>query len=116
MLLFQNKTDLSNYRPISILPVFSKVFELLMKKHLLIFLSKMNILNDKQFGFRPGFNTFDAINTYTSALYTALNNNKSIISIFIDFRKAFDTVQPNILLDKMYHYGIRGIANDWLAT
>ena len=58
-----NKTDLSNYRPITILPIFSKVFEALMKKHLLIFLNKMKILNNKQFGFRPGLSTFDALLT-----------------------------------------------------
>ena len=111
-----NKTDLSNYRPITILPIFSKVFEALMKKHLLIFLNKMKILNNKQFGFRPGLSTFDALNNFTSDLYAALNENKSMISIFIDFRKAFDTVQPNILLDKMYHYGIRGCIHDWFRS
>ena len=111
-----NKTDLSNYRPISILPTFSKVFESLMKYHLMLYLNKMKILNNRQFGFRPGLSTFDAINTFTSDLYTALNKNKSILSIFIDFSKAFDTVQPNILLDKMYHYGIRGCIHAWFTS
>lgn len=112
----RSKIDISNYRPISILPIFSKIFETIMKKHLIMFLNKMKILNDKQFGFRPGLSTFDAINTFMFDLYNALNNNKSIISIFIDFRKAFDTVQPNILLDKMYHYGIRGCIYDWFTS
>ena len=110
------KKDVSNYRHISILPVFSKIFESLMKNQLLIFLNKMDILNNRQFGFRPGLSTFDAINTFTSDLYTALNNNKSVVSIFIDFRKAFDTVQHNILLDKMHHYGIRGCIHDWFQS
>ena len=70
-----------------------------------------------QFGLRLGLSTFNAINTYFFYLYNALNNNKSIISIFIDFRKAFNTVQPNILLDKMYHYGIRAaFTTDSLST
>ena len=111
-----DKSDVSNYRPISILPLFSKIFEFLMKKHLTIFLEKMKILNNNQFGFRSGMSTFDALNTFTSDLYTSLNNNKSILSIFIDFRKAFDTIQPTILLDKMSHYGIRGCINDWFRS
>ena len=75
----------------------------------------MKILNDKKFGFRPGLSTFNAINTYTFDLYNALHN-KSIISIFIDFCKTFDTVQPNILLDKMYHYGIRSCIHNWFIS
>ena len=110
------KTDIANYRPISLLPMFSKIFEALMKKYLMSFLDTTNILNNRQFGFRSNLSTFDAINTFTSDLYTALNNNKSILSVFIDFRKAFDTIQPNILLDKMYHYGIRGCIHDWFSS
>ena len=87
-----------------------------MKKFLIAYLKKHNILNDSQFGFRSGFNTFDAINTFTSALYNALDRKKSIISIFVDFSKAFDTVQPSILLDKMYHYGIRGCIHHWFKS
>ena len=111
-----SKTDISNYRPISILPIFSKIFEATMKKHLMLYLTKKKILNDCQFGFRPGLSTFDAINTFTSDLYMALNKSKSILSIFIDFRKAFDTVQPNILLDKMHYYGIRGCIYNWFSS
>ena len=85
--------NISNYRPISILSVFSKIFEI-MKNFLMSYLSKQKILNNRQFGFRLGLNTFDAINLFTSDLYHALNNHKSILSIFINFSKAFDTVDP----------------------
>lgn len=61
-------------------------------------------------------NTFDAIHTYTSDLYTALNEKKCVIFIFIELGKAFDTVQHSILLDKMYHYGIRGCIHDWFGS
>lgn len=111
-----SKTDLCNYRPISILSNFSKIFESLMKYQLMLYLKKRDILNNRQFGFRSGLNTFDAINTFTSDLYTALNKNKSILSVFIDFSKAFDTVQSSILLDKMYHYGVRGCVHDWFRS
>ncbi len=57
----------------------------------MMYLTKINILNNRQFGFRSGLNTFDAINTFTSDLYSALNKYKSIISVFIDFSKAFDS-------------------------
>ena len=60
--------------------------------------------------------TFDAINTFTSDLYSALNKNKSILSVFIDFSKAFDTIHHTILLDKMYHYGIRGCIHVWFRS
>lgn len=111
-----SKTKVSNYRPISILSVFSKIFEIIMKNFLMSYLSKQKILNNRQFGFRPGLNTFDAINLFTSDLHNALNNHKSIISIFIDFSKAFDTVDPNILVDKLQHYGIRGCVQKWFKS
>lgn len=111
-----SKTNISNYRPISILPVFSKIFEIIMKNFLMNYLNKRRILNNRQFGFRPGLNTFDAINVFTTDLHNALNNHKSIISIFIDFSKAFDTVDPNILVDKLRHYGIRGCVQNWFKS
>ena len=102
-----------NYRPISNLLVFSKIFELLMKKYLMHYLEHKNILNPTQFGFRRNHNTFQALNLFSSNIYSALNNSHSVLSIFIDFAKAFDTVNHKILLDKMYHYGIRGPIHSW---
>ena len=87
-----------------------------MKKILLNYLNKHNILSNSQFGFRPGLNTFDAISKFTSYLYSALDDHKSIISIFIDFSKVFDTVHDNILLDKLQHYVIRGCVHEWFRS
>ena len=87
-----------------------------MKNFLMNYLNSQKILNNRQFGFRPGLNTFDAINEFTSDLHDALNKHKSIISIFIDFSKAFDTVDPNILIDKLRHYGIRGCVENWFKS
>ena len=87
-----------------------------MKKILLNYLNKHEILCNRQFGFRPGLSTFDAINIFTSDLYSSLDDHKSIISIFIDFSKAFDTVHHDILLDKLHHYGIRGCVHKWFKS
>ena len=80
------------------------------------YLDKRNILNNRQFGFRPGLNTFDAINKFTSDVYSALDDHRSIISILIDFSKAFDTVHPDILLDKLYYYGTRDCVHKWFSS
>ena len=107
------KDDITNYRPISLLSTFSKIFEKLMKHSLIDFLESKNILNSRQFGFRAGKNTFTALKILTEEIYTSLDSQHLLLSIFIDFTKAFDTVNHDILLRKLRHYGIRGTINDW---
>ena len=105
------KTHLmSNYRPISILPLFSKIFEKLIYHRLYAFLDKYNILYKKQFGFRRNHSTTHALNIAISSIAKALNNNYKSMGIFIDFSKAFDTINHSILLKKLEHYGIRNQA------
>ena len=98
--------DLKNYRPISLLSVYSKIFEKLMKKFLINYLDSKSIISPEQFGFRQGLSTFDALSTFNEKIYTTLDSQKSLLSIFIDFTKAFDTVKHDILLQKLNHYGI----------
>ena len=107
------KDEISNYRPISLLNVFSKIFEKLMKKYLLQFLDSKNILHPNQFGFRRALSTFDALRTFSEEIYASLDKKHSLLSIFIDFTKAFDTVKHDILIRKLNFYGIRGLINDW---
>ena len=107
------REHIENYRPISILPVFSKVFEKLMKKFLLAYLTSKNILSEHQFGFRKGLSTFDALNLITSDIFSTLDSHKSAIGVFVDFQKAFDTVPHELLLRKLNHYGIRGCLLKW---
>ena len=84
-----------------------------MKNYPINFLDTKNILNSQQFGFRRGLNTFHALNTFNEEIYTALDSQNSLLSIYIDFSKAFDTVRHDILLHKLNHYGIRGIVHEW---
>lgn len=107
------KDELSNYRPISLLNTSSKIFEKLMKKFLMNFLKNKNVLNSNQFGFRQGLNTFDALKAFSEEIYSNLDKKYSLLSIFIDFTKAFDTVRHDILLQKLYYYGVRGTIYNW---
>ena len=106
----------SNYRPISLLSTFSKILERLMYNRLLDFLDKYKILNKYQFGFRRNHSTYMALIILLENLTKALENGESAIGIFLDFQKAFDTVNHSILLDKLYIYGIRGPALSWITS
>ena len=106
----------NNYRPVSLLCVISKVFEKVMYNRLLEFLETYKILTNSQFGFRKSYSTYMALMTLMDRLITSLVNDEHVIGMFLDFSKAFDTVDHAILLKKMYHYGIRGNALKWFES
>ena len=109
-------TNLGNYRPISILSPFSKILERLVYNHPYDFVDKHNILYRYQFGFRKGHSTEQAIFEITDTLKKAMNKKLVTCGVFLDFSKAFDTVNPKIPLSKLYHNGIRGIPHDWFRN
>ena len=108
--------DRGNYRPISLLSNINKIVEKLMYNRLHSFLSKHDCIYTNQFGFRKNHSTIHALISLTEHIRDSLDQNKIACGIFIDLQKAFDTVDHNILLDKLAYYGIRGVANDWFRS
>ena len=105
---------IGNYRPVSVLPVLSKIFEKVMYTRLIAFITRHKILYKYQFGFRESHSTNMALITLVDKITSAIDNGEFVIGVFLDFKKAFDTVDHTILLKKLYKYGIRGKAHDWL--
>ena len=106
----------TNYRPISLLSVFNKLLEKLMFLRLMSFLNKNNILFHKQFGFRQHHSTLQAVLSIADKIQTSIDSSSYSCGIFLDLSKAFDTVNHKFLLDKLFFYGIRGIALEWFKS
>ena len=104
------KLNISNYRPISLLPFMSKLFEKCIYNRLIDHASTCNIFTSSQFGFRKGRSTQDAILALTENIYHSFNQTDGsfCLNLFIDFKKCFDTINHEILLNKLSMYGIRG--------
>ena len=98
-----------NYRPISILPYFSKIYERVIYNHLMQYITSNSndILYDKQFGFCKGQSTSHAIITLVDKVSKALDNGKIVVGVYLGIRKAFDCVRHSTLLDKLQKIGIR---------
>ena len=111
-----DKQVFTNYRPISLLPQFSKILEKLFNVRLDNFIERHSILNNSQYGFRPNMSTSLALLELTEEITSALDKKKSTIGVFIDLKKAFDTIDHTLLLPKLRHYGVRGVANDWRSS
>ena len=106
----------SNYRPITTLSVFSKIFEKLVHKRMISFIKRYKIISDNQFGFQENKCTADAILEFLDNAYESLNNRKHLLTIFLDFSKAFDTISIDILMNKLEHYGFRNQIKSWLHS
>lgn len=109
-------TCINNYRPIAILPNFSKILEKIILKRLLSFLNFYNIISTNQYGFVKGKSTEQALFTLLNSVYFHLDNKVPVACILADLSKAFDCVNHTILLEKLNKYGIRGIANNLIKS
>ena len=100
-----NKEDVSNYRPVLLLPVPGKILEKIVHDHIIKFFDTNNSLCEKQSGFRPNHSTMNSIIDLTNDLFNAINNGKVAMVIFIDLKKAFDTVNHKHSIRKIELYG-----------
>ena len=116
--IFKNgdKCNPINYRPISILPSISKLLEKAVAKRLNKFLDVNKLLSNPQHGFRTGHNTTTAITIALDFVTRALDNKKYCLGTFLDVSKAFDFIDHNILIKKLFNYGIRGISLSWFQN
>ena len=103
-------------RPVSVLPCLSTILQRIVYNRAYDFLSKTNVLYNKQYGFRTNHSTSMAVLDFVNMISKAIDEDMYTIGIFMDLSKAFDTIDHDILLHKLYHYGFRGISNDWFKN
>jgi hypothetical protein len=106
----------ANYRPISLLPNFSKFFEKVMYNGLMELIEKHDILYSSQFGFREKHSTSLAITHLVNKITSAIDRKEITVGVFLDLAKALDTIDHDILLAKLDHYGMRGQALQWISS
>ena len=111
-----SKLDIQNYRPISLLSAFSKFFEKIMQHRVSNFLNANGSLHENQYGFRSGRSCEHALLLAQNEIISTLSKNQIAMLLLIDFSKAFDMVDHKILLHKLQHYGIRGLAYAWFKS
>eukprot|EP00795_Rhopilema_esculentum_P017922 gene17922-biopygen753 len=107
---------MDNYRPISVLPVISKVFERVVHNQLYDYLEANNMLSERQFGFRKRSSTQHAVTFFSDFIRTNMDRGLMTGAVFIDLRKAFDTVDHERLLSKLLHYGIKNKELCWFES
>ena len=111
-----SKLDVENYRPISLLTNINRMLEKVMFNRLYKFLEQYHCLYELQIGFREKDSTNHVVLSMIPQILDAIDIGNIAIGVFGDFKKAFETVNHDILLRKLQHYGIRGLANNWFHS
>ena len=107
---------MDNYRPISVLPVISKLLEREVHKQLTEYLREYKILSPYQYGFRKLHSTEFATLAFADMIRRNIDNGLMTGAVFLDFKKAFDSVDHSLLLDKLYNLGILDREHEWFAN
>ena len=110
------KTNPNNYRPISVLPIVSKLIERIVFNQLYALLMRHDLLADAQSGFRPCHSTLTALLDITNYWFSNMDNGLLNGVLFIDLKKAFDTVDHEILLKTLNFYGVDSISLKWFQS
>ena len=110
-----SQAEIDNYRPISILPTFSKILEKIVYKQLMAHLERHNLLFKYQFGFRPNRSTELAVTYFTDFIRKEADSGKATGAVFIDLTKAFDTISHSIMLSKLSRHGVSDMELQWLT-
>ena len=111
-----NSNNVGDLRPVSLLPLTSKLIEKIVYNRIYKHCDDNNILDDRQGGFRPNHSTCKTTAYFLNDIYNAMNDNNILIATYIDAMKAFDTVNHSILLKKAESYGITGQTLEWLRN
>ena len=110
------KTELLNYRHISQIPLLAKILENIVYKQLISYLTKYNLLDNRQNGFRQGHSNETTILSLFDDLHTSLVNNKSQQLLLLELSSAFDTLEFNIIIDRLKNIGLKDIPLSWFKN
>jgi hypothetical protein len=110
------KKDVNNYRPISVISIFSRILERIVHDQMFDFLLENNVITKNQSAFRKLYSTITSLICSTDYWYENIDCKKLNLTIFLDLRKAFDTVDHKIMVEKLRRYGIRNTAGNWFQS
>ena len=111
-----DRSEMTNYKPISVLPVMGKILERIVHDQLYRYLDENNLLHPAQSGFRPGHSTVSSTVIFLNSIYSVFDKNMITGSVFLDLKKAFDTVDHTLLCHKLIKYGVVGRSNAWFRN
>ncbi|CAB0018584.1 unnamed protein product [Nesidiocoris tenuis] len=111
-----SRAVVNNYRPISILPIISKVFERIVKDKFVAFFDHIDFFSARQYGFRRGLSTERALEDHINEIVEGLNLGRKVAAVYLDLTKAFDTVEHDLLLNKLVHSGVRDNLLKWFQS
>ena len=106
----------TNNWPTSILSQFSRIIETSFDKRLSIFVDERHLLDEGRYGFRKWLSTVMAMKNFVEGITTSLDNEKTTIGVFIDLIKAFYTINNEVLVRKLFHYGVRAMVYQWIGS